>query len=71
MKKYILKAFFLTAFPSTQKNVQKSMLLHWCCPLISRNKLEKCLQFLPLFFEVVNPLGITRGIQNNMTFQAK
>ena len=33
MAKYILKAFFLTTFPSTQKNVQKSMLLHRCCPL--------------------------------------
>ena len=33
MAKYILKAFFLTTFPSTQKHVQKSMLLHWCCPL--------------------------------------
>ena len=27
------KRFFLTTFPSTKKNVQKSMLLHWCCPL--------------------------------------
>ena len=33
MAKYILKVFFLTTFPSTQKKCPK-MLLHWCCPLI-------------------------------------
>ena len=40
MAKYILKAFFLTNFPSTKKNVQKSILLHWCCPLILGSKIK-------------------------------
>ena len=31
------KRFFLLPFLQPKKNVQKSMLLHWCCPLSSRH----------------------------------
>ena len=41
------KRFFLLPFLQSKKNVQKSMLLHWCCPL-SHGNLRQFFSFVIL-----------------------
>ena len=48
------KRFFLLPFLQPKKNVQKSMLLHWCCPLKIYSRLVTLEKKVKYTFDVFN-----------------